>query len=208
MTVRGRGAPGFTLIALLVGITVLGLIAVMVTAGLQLGVRGTQAIDSHADRLDGLRTAQSFIRTHLGAARPRLGTGRERAAAFAGGPRELSFAAAVSPRRGGGVRWIHLFVAERDGARALVASRRLAPVRARSPGEAPSEAITLVPGIEEARFAYFGSSPAEAPPRWHERWAGEPDLPRLVRLEIRLAGADARAWPTLVVAPMIDRVLR
>ena len=35
-------------------------------------------------------------------------------------------------------------------------------------------AVALVQGIEEARFAYYGSSPAEAPPRWHERWPASP----------------------------------
>jgi len=207
-TPRDRVAPGFTLIELLVGITLLALIAVMVTGGLQLGARGAATADATADRLDRLRTAQTFIRHHLETARPRLGLGRETTAAFAGERETLTFAAAVSPRRGGGIHWIRLFVAERDGMSALLAARRLAPMRARSGGGPERDAIVLVPAIRGARFAYYGASPAGAPPRWHERWSGEPGLPLLIRLEVELAGPDPRAWPALVVAPMLDQDVR
>ena len=156
----------------------------MVSGALHLGARATATADATAERLDRMRTAQAFLRNHLEAARPRLGLARETTAAFVGEAGELAFAAAVSPRRGGGVHWIRLFVAEREGVRELAAVRRLAPVRPRSPDTPEGAPIVLVSDIAEARFAYYGAVPPDAPPRWHERWAGEVDLPLLIRIEV------------------------
>ena len=66
-TPRGhsQGSAGFTLVELLVSLTLLGLISVALFGGFRFGTRAWEAGTAHADRLDEVQVVQGFLRGRL-----------------------------------------------------------------------------------------------------------------------------------------------
>lgn len=204
------GCPsGFTLLELLVGLAVLSLILVMLFGGVRFATASLGRADQASERLSDLRIAHSFIRRHVAAARPLAvpGDGRGRLA-FEGGPSSLGFATVLAPHlgRGAGPHWARLSLDEVASGSGLVFARRPLRGTGSEGGAAAAERSLLLGGVEELRFSYFGVSPPERGPRWHDRWSGETALPRLVRLRLRRSGGAP--WPDLVIAPMMTRAER
>jgi hypothetical protein len=71
--------------------------------------------------------------------------------------------------------------------------------------EVEPEERVLIEDIDALELSYFGAIDPEQPPDWWQVWEGRPDLPRLIRLQVRFADDDERRWPELIVHPMVDR---
>ena len=71
MSLQGRlRQQGFTLLELLIALTLLGLILVLLFGGLRLGVRSWDASQQQIDTLNSLRSLESFLRREMSVAQP------------------------------------------------------------------------------------------------------------------------------------------
>jgi general secretion pathway protein J len=205
---------GFTLIEVLIAMTLLGLLMAMLSGGLRLGTRAWEASDARSAELARLEAVHGFIRRTLTGAYPLLRTGDDdakRQIAFTGGAEAVEFTALMPAHFGvGGFYTITLAVEDGvDGAR-LVFRRQLY----RSSDEetpAPAAAITidekekvLLEGVSKAEFAYFGIAENDERPSWRDEWQDQKSLPELVRLSVTFADRDKGTWPDLVIAPRIS----
>jgi general secretion pathway protein J len=197
---------GFTLLELLIGVAVLGLLMAILFGGLRLA---SHQIEWRTARLDhGSRVAlvQAFMRRSLADARPleaagpRAGVaGPVAALAFDGTAQEIEFVG-VAPEsaESGGLELIGLGLV-RHGTAAGALSLRVRAYDADAGGAtAPLRETLVLEGVRRLQFAYFGVSAGETAPRWHESWREAPYLPALVRLTLTLSGGET--VPDLVVA--------
>lgn len=213
----GRPGAGFTLVELLVALTLLGLVSVVLFGGLRFGTRAWEAGNARVERLAEVQAVQGVLRRRIAQAVLPEDAGAESAfsdspAAFAGAEDSLRFVALVPSRVGvGGFYLFELSVADDgDGARLELAWRLFRPDQ---PGDLDEPAPglggrrVLIEGIEEAKFGYYGAeragAEAGAEAEWRERWDGADGLPALIALKVAFPAGDSRSWPDLVVAPKL-----
>lgn len=181
---------GMTLVELLVGLALFGLIAVTSLAALRGGIRLWHGGESDGAAIARIETVHGTLRRQLEDA-ANLADAGGAAVAFAGGTRQMDWvgrppAASMPP----GLYALRLRLEE---GRLLLGWREFDPAAtlARQP---PRESVVMLEGIAAARLAYFGPDVG-----WQESWSSA-RLPRLVRLHLEpVAGATWR-WPPLVVA--------
>jgi len=189
----GRG--GFTLVEMLVVLTLLGLLLAGLSGVIGFGGRAldrTVAAGTDSQRME---SVHRFLRGALSAA----GEGAYGdAPALQGDADSLSVVTALPPHLAtGGRAQLAVRVARDDaGGTALEAAWR--PDLPRPSQKIPAVASTLADGLASARLAYFGRDAADAAPAWHDAWPAADRLPDLVRLTV-VAG-DGRPWPDLIVA--------
>lgn len=205
----GERVGGFTLLELLIAITLLGLLMAGLMGGLRLGAR---AWDTSAERLDESArqlAVHTFLTTRLSGAVPVYTTddeGRD-LLMFRGEPDRLTFATTLPDQLGAGIYTVTLGLAGDDASDRMVVSWQ--PLRLGEDGR-PLPASgggrrVLLEGADSLSFGYFGARDAEIEPAWHDSWQpGEGLLPTLIRLELAYAEGDRRTFPHIIVRPMVD----
>jgi general secretion pathway protein J len=198
-TQRRRAAEaGFTLVELLVAVSLLALLTVVLAGGMTLATKRFTRHPERLDRAQRIAAAQDFLLTTLADARPLLDqdTGAARIA-FAGGPTQLLFLAPApeSTPEGGLVAYGLRFSPPTRGADGrLELGARLFDV----PADAPGRTTVLLDHVAKVQLSYYGAVAREARPSWHDEWDAARALPRLARIAV--AFADGTTMPDLVVA--------
>lgn len=207
---------GFTLLELLVAITLLGLLIAALFGGLRLGTRVWETADARLDASVRIQIVQDFIRQRLTEALPLEGVppGLPEAGIseplFQGTFEAVRFASVLPENLGAGVYLMELALAESDhaeGSGNLLLRWRPFEPDDQTAEEVEPEQRVLIEDIEALELSYFGTIDPEQPPDWWQAWEGRPELPRLIRLKVRFADNDERRWPELIVRPMVDRAL-
>ncbi|MGO8914488.1 MAG: type II secretion system protein GspJ [Stellaceae bacterium] len=201
MTARASGAAGFTLVELLVAVTLFALLSVVLFGGLRFGMRATEAGTARLDWSAEIAAASGFLRNQLADAQPlEKDAGDDRkVVAFDGEADSVEFVASPPAYlAAGGWHVLRLALERGSGGDRLVLSWRL--VRAdpdATTASAPQRSV-LLERVTSIEFAYFGALALGDTPEWHDRWQDAAGLPALVRL--RLGFADGRQAPELLVA--------
>jgi general secretion pathway protein J len=192
-------AAGFTLVELLVAVTLLSLLSVALLVALRVGVRAERAGSDRVEAEEGTALGLSFIRAQLGDARVAVEvdeTGRP-LVVFDGAADRVAFVAPLPARVNlPGLHLIEIMAVRAAlGAELVVRARPYRPPNV-LPADMPEK--RLVAGLGAAKFAYFGTASANEPAAWHAEWHDMWSLPALVRLSVSDARGDAA--PDLVVA--------
>lgn len=209
---RRLAQRGFTLLELLISITLLGLILVLLFGGLRLGVRSWDAVQQQVDNLNSVRSVESFLRREMEQSYPyRWKATPGQRLAFLGERNRVNFVAPLSPRIGmGGLYAISLEMEQTDKGRRLIWKH--VPVGAQMQdfsALAQEQEIVLVgaelSAVEDIWLTYFGRDSEGAAPQWVDRWDSNAGLPMLIRIQVRFA--DGSEWPDFVVAPLLTSEL-
>src|SRR5712692_596231 len=193
----GHPQAGFTLVELLVAITLMTFLSAALLGSIRFGVtawgRGTERSDQvHASML-----AQNLLRRLIAGAYPLfLASNLAGRVDFEGTGTSLHLLAPVPIALGtGGRARVTLSVEQRNGHAALLmaANPELAD---REPDPTRK---TLLADLDGADFAYFGAKRSDKAAQWHDAWSGELALPEIIRVRVRFAHGDARLWPDLLV---------
>jgi general secretion pathway protein J len=198
-------AAGFTLVEILVAITLLGLLMAALFGGVQLGVRAWETSEERLDESSRLTTVHGFLRDRLAQAYllEELAPGVAAGPAFAGEADRLSFITLMPEHLGGGFQRMVLAVTAADERSDLAVTWWPAEVDEAALDPDTLRRRALLVDVAELRLAYFGPVEGGQPPAWYEVWA-QPVLPQLVRVQLRFPDRDVRSWPELIVRPMID----
>ncbi len=201
--------PGFTLLELIVALTLVGLIAAAAFGGLKLGTRAWESGNAKTDAMSQTRLTQGFLRREIAAAYPLLveTENAEKRVAFYGLKERMTFIAPLAAHLGrGGLYRLTLGFVEEGGSGRLVMHRRLYRPDQDffADAEEHGPATVLIDGIERTAFSYFGPARPGEEALWHETWQDMTVLPLLVRLEVVYVDQRRASWPEFIIAPMID----
>ena len=204
-----KGQAGFTLVELLIAMTLLALIVAALFGGLRLGARAWEAGAQRNSDLARLEVVQGLLRRQLSRAYPIALTGSERGRriVFEGDPTAVTFIAPAPAQIGlGGLYQMNLAVAEDEGNKRLVLTWQLSGAEEERLTESPGvETTVLIDRMAAIELSYFGPPDLRDEPRWFDRWDDAARLPSLVRIRIEFPTGDRRYWPELIVAPMLRR---
>ena len=206
----GRRQAGFTLVELLVAMTLLAFLSITLFGGLRFGARSWEAVVGSSAERDAIASTQTFLRDRLGQLTRPGPAGRRRLANDADaddaglerGPERLEFVAPwLSALSLGGLYRFTLWHEDTGDGRLMLSWQ---------PAEADPEALdelgdlagerVLLDGVTGLRLSYYGAVDEGDEPEWLDQWESPGTPPRLVRVD--LAFSDARlVWPVFVVAP-------
>lgn len=196
---------GFTLLELLIAITLLGLIMTALFGGLRLAARSWDAGEVRVDRATHLRAVTRFLKNELNSIYPmRWKKSTTPALAFIGEKDSIQFIGQLpSHFEIGGLRLISFSMEAQDKSQTLImksAARHADDIDFTSLETA--EKTTLMEEIEEMEFSYFGAETLEAEPKWLTRWQDPQRLPNLIK--VTLKPKSSAHWPEIIIAPMIS----
>ncbi|MES2949199.1 MAG: prepilin-type N-terminal cleavage/methylation domain-containing protein [Pseudomonadota bacterium] len=199
---------GFTLLELLISLTLLGLILVLLFGGLRLSVRSWDVVQKQVDVLNSVRSVESLVRREMEQVYPyRWKTVPVQRYAFLGERHKVNFVAPLPSRIGvGGLYAIALELEQTNNGRRL--TWKQVPINPLmqdfSALDAAKEMVLIgaeLNAVDDIWLSYFGRETEAAAPRWVERWDSVTTMPMLVRIQVRFA--DGSEWPDFVVAPML-----
>ena len=199
--VRGPAcARGFTLLEVLVAMTILTLFLTVSLGAVRTGSRSLEAAHDRASASDQLRVSADFLRRQLArvSAETWSDGGEERLALVAERDR-LTFIAPAPRFSPGAGLFVYTLAAEREG-NTVALTLSHAPFDPGQEGFGRPEAavrLTLASGFEAVALEYYGSETEDDEPAWLPAWRRDAErFPLAVRLRADRSGP--RDWPVLV----------
>lgn len=223
----GRAAAGFTLVELLIALSMISLITLLLFSGLRLGLDTWERVDASVERLAEQRAVYAFLARTLNQMRPEtLMLDAEPHAIFAGDAQRLEFVAPLSRHLGPpGLYLLRLSLEPTDQGATLVLTHWLLHPETLAGGaghpawtpladaevggldlldDSQSAGVfgrtPLLDNAEGFAIRYFGVREGDTEPGWFEDWLDQPAPPQLIRLRLDNAG-----WPDLEVALVAPR---
>ncbi len=212
---EGGGQAGFTLLELLVALTLLGLVLAAIFGELRFAARAWDAADARLDRNSELLSVHSFVRQRLQQVHvmPRKSEqeGDDSAVVFAGSSRSMEFLSTMPANVSVGGFYEISLSSEigRDGRNLFISWRPFDEDGTTIVADGPNNSRVLLRGVREVRFSYFGRTSETVAPQWWDIWPSRDTAPSLIRMRVSFEDGDRRVWPELVVAPaIVNAVLR
>jgi general secretion pathway protein J len=203
-----RQTQGFSLLELLIAMTIMGFILTLLFSGFRLASTSWDSAERHMDDNAQLQIGQSFLRNMLTQAYPHFWSKLpDRRVAFIGTPNSMHFIAELpSHLSKGGFQQIFLNATQNEEKIELVFRRSdlKSSDTAFSQGEDDSARV-VIGNAKEIVFSYFGPESIDTIPEGPSRWSGEwnhpKQLPKLIRIHI----STALEWPDLLISPLISQ---
>ncbi|MBL7031788.1 MAG: prepilin-type N-terminal cleavage/methylation domain-containing protein [Nitrospira sp.] len=172
----GKWDSGFTLLELMISITILSMIAVIIASVFRLGLGAWERGEEEAEAVQTMRVLSGLVFQQLKSAYPyKIRMDDENVVVFKGEPDSMIFVITLSAPYPGGFKWVHYL--HKDGA--LLYKEGMLPDK---------ELIDTIPGdeelvetdVEEVKFQYYSDDEKE----WKDTWEYSDKLPGAVRAQI------------------------
>jgi general secretion pathway protein J len=197
---------GFTLVEILIAMTLLALLIGLAVGALRTAVQATRSGEALIQRTDRLRTAQEFLRRQLSHALPlpfeRIeDTGENKV--FMAERDSLRFVAPMPgflARGGPHVQWL-TFARSRDGGMHLEFDH--AQLNGYDPdnpkGDSERKPVVLLDGIRDGRFEFRALDENGELGDWDSAWDDPQRMPLMVRLRVEFDEDSRQRWPALEI---------
>ncbi len=198
-------SQGFTLIEVLIGMTLLSLMVVLLFSSLTIGAKSWEQGERKIADVNEVAIVQQFFNHHLAHATPQwndFNPEKERVFSFQGKKKSLQFVSAfpASAERAG-LQLFNLELKEKNKQRFIFVA--LTPFFPLTEGEDWfQDEIELVRGVQKFELSYFGLNDQTGEYAWHSEWLEKEQQPRLVKILLELD--DGRYLPEMVVALNVD----
>lgn len=195
---KPSGEAGFTLLELLVSITIMAVLGAAMAAGVRFGINAWQAGGAQTQTLMTGRSLHSLMYGQLSTANLRLlrGPGRNAVVAFWGEPDRLRFLGSLPQVVPHGADMLLEYRLTESGALTF-SWRALSDGRERETTNRPE---MLLAKVDRLRFRYYGRSTQNPVASWHDSWMDRDRLPELVRVEVTPKAGEEWRVPPFVVA--------
>lgn len=195
-----HGDRGFTLLELLIAVSLLGLLFAALTGGLRFGTKAWQTSAERLSQSDELqlvyRTLRRQISTSLDAPGDLVSDRQQ--GSFEGRRDRLSFvggapAQAMAP----GLFHLEFYLVPDEVGQALALHwERLGTTATRTDND---NVEPLLRGLRSIEFSYFGKTRREDTARWLNEWRDNPGLPALVRITVEFVDSTHTPWPDIII---------
>jgi general secretion pathway protein J len=202
-----RGSRGFSLIEVLLAISLVAMIMALAYGGFRAGVRATHSGERLIEQTNQLRISHQFVRRQLSLAQNLIiEEGEEDGiqVRFIGDQDYVRFVAPMPGYLSYGGSYVQELRVEPNGdGQALV--YYYAMLNGYEPGEIEStEGIVLIDQLGDGGFRYLGIDPEDQSTFWEEFWEATDELPLAVSLELELDRGNGLFWPDLLAPVMTD----
>ncbi len=199
MSMQRRRARGFTLVEILVAITLLALVMLALGAALRGMVQTESRVSDRLTRVDDFRTGTGFIKSVAGRVWSQKTTALQgqgqSAFLFQGTPAGMAWVGVMPPRYGAGGRYFFRLAAEPvDGRSALVI--RFVPWRDMPGFPDWSRADSRILADDLTGFSISYEDDQTEPRQWGPAWPVADRLPGRVNIRVTTA---LSSWPDLVL---------
>jgi general secretion pathway protein J len=201
---RHHAARGFTLLEVVIAMSLLAVALALALGTLRGATRATGHAEAKAQRSERLRAVLGLLRRQLGGALPmamEIDPESGEARVLRGTARRVEF---VAPMPGylsrGGPHVQTLEIVSGKGGQELRFQHRL--LTPDGPLDAERPPAVLLDGIADATFEFRNFDDRGRSGPWQTSWPQPSILPPLVRLKLRFAD-PAEHWPELVLAPRL-----
>ena len=199
---------GFTLIEMLIAMTLLGVMVVLLFSSLRIAAESWNAGEAKTVAVNKKSVVYQFFKNRFSTIKPLLTQYVENAdegglnqPVFLGLNNRLRFVAALptsSARKG--LQVFDITVTPNDGQDYLTMKVALSPYLQTE--AAPPETVVLLDHIKQCLFSYYGNKNLESSGEWQEEWLGTEQLPQLIKVQILLD--DDSFWPNMVFPVKIN----
>ncbi len=193
---------GFTLIEVLVAISLLSLILVLLFNTLFTTSRSWHLGQTKINTNNDLRIASGFIRKYINQAVPiQWQDNGKKQLLFFGNEHEITFVTNLPSHRGGGGLYLVSLRSSEGQSKHLMIQYQYADTGQINSiiNSKQNDETILIENIEQLEFSYFGKKEQKDDPDWHSDWNDALLMPELVRC--RLSQKDpARIWPEMLMA--------
>ncbi|MFZ2450708.1 MAG: prepilin-type N-terminal cleavage/methylation domain-containing protein [Methylovulum miyakonense] len=197
---RIKTALGFTLMEVLIAMTLLSIMVVLLFASLKICAQSWEKGESKMADVNEVAVVYHFFQQHLAAAKPLwddFSVKEQKTLAFQGDAQSLQFVGDFPASVGkAGAQLFALHLQEQEDGNVINVS--LTPFLPSPEGqELPKEEIVLVKHVRKVSLAYFGMDENTGESSWQAEWLQRESQPQLVKISIELE--NAIYWPDMVV---------
>jgi general secretion pathway protein J len=201
---RAQGAAGFTLIEVVLALTIFALLATILYGAFALSHSALAKSQNGAARSQAQRATADLLGSYIRSAYPYRSSPQEQTIYFEGESDSLSFISAYSHGLGGrGIAKIQIAADENDSGGSPLRLEEVTPVRINGDELATGQNLRVVLRQRVGKFRIAYLDPQAEEEIWQERWDGQErrTLPRAVRFTFEAeSGAEVRwIFPIMMV---------
>ncbi len=181
---------GFTLVELLVAISLFSLIALLLFSGFRFADRGWEVSKSQLAEIEQVRGLHQFLQQYLQSSYPlSIQVDRQRQLVFEGDSQQLGFVANMPAHLGPpGLYRLQIEIEEEAEKKALNLTRQLMhPDYEATGNDGLNKESTLIDNLEDIEFAYIAANSINQQQEWLSHWDNPSSVPALVRVRLSLA---------------------
>ena len=194
----GAASKGFTLIEVLIALTLLSIMVVLLFTSLKICADSWEKGENKINAVNEIAVVYNFFQHHLATAKPLFNTTAtgEKSFSFQGNSQSMQFLSAFPASAGKlGLQLFSVTLLEDDSDQYINVA--LVPFISLAEDEKPSkEEVTLIKHVSEFKLSYFGSEDGLTEGSWNEEWVDKAVLPSLVKINIRLT--NGYFWPEMI----------
>lgn len=209
MSAPHRNAAGFSLLEVLLAITLLALLLTGAMSGIRTATRAMHAGEQTIERTNRLRVAQEFIRREIGRSLP-LAFGQEHGSGanfvFQGEKDFLRFVAPMPGHlsRGGPYVQTLELARGRNGLQLVFTHNMLNGFDLDKLKPDDGQAVMLLDGIRRGRFEYRKFDDQNELEDWKDDWENPSLLPVMVRIDLEMTPESGLVWPAMEIPLILD----
>ncbi len=204
---RAHRAAGFTLVEVMLAITLVALIMAMAYGGFRASVRATSSGEALIEQTNQLRVTHQFIRRQLTLAQALIieeGDEPGMQVRFEGEDSRVRFVAPMPGYLSFGGSYVQQLSLER-GRDGIDLVFYFAMLNGYEPGDIEAhDGIVLMEGLRSGSFIFLGEDEEEIEPFWADYWERTDQLPLAVGLTLDLDRDNGLVWPDLIAPVMLD----
>ncbi len=201
---------GFTLLELLVALTLLGLVFALLAGSVRFGATVWERGGARATQTENLQLTHRVLRRQVEQMRPVLLPEKRRNRNLAVSGLQDRFLFVAPPPASASGQGLQLFrIAFETGAknlRLVLAWRQIQPDFSDFTDAREFESRILIENIESGQISYFGKTRQQDTALWHSEWVEQKSLPQLVKIALHYPAGDPRRWPLLIIAPKANPI--
>jgi len=205
----GRRSAGFTLVELLLAITLMSILLGLTYSGLRAATRSSQSGEKLLAAGGELRAAHQFIRRQLNQMLPLSYAETEDTEpvriVFEGDARHIEYVAPMPGYLGAGGPQVQVVEVANDGDGGLVIQFSHAMLQGFTEDRLQDRApVLLLEGVESAGFEFLGRDEEGELTGWMASWDQPGQLPVAVRLNVEFKEGLNLQWPELAAGVRVD----